>query len=55
MTGYVDRIVLGENHIYQYPTSNEVYKSGPFDPEGLLGKYIRNSTIYFLLLNSLGN
>lgn len=39
MTGYVDRIVLGKNHIYQYPTSADVYKSGPFDPEGLLGKF----------------
>lgn len=37
MTGYVDKVVLGENHVYQYPTANEVYKSGAFDPEGLLG------------------
>lgn len=40
MTGYVDRLVLGVNHIYQYPTSGEVFKSGPFDPEGILGPYL---------------
>ncbi|KAL0280852.1 UNVERIFIED_CONTAM: hypothetical protein PYX00_002018 [Menopon gallinae] len=37
MTGYVDKIVLGKNHIFQSPTASYVYKSGPFDPEGILG------------------
>ncbi|XP_046391759.1 heparan-alpha-glucosaminide N-acetyltransferase [Ischnura elegans] len=36
-TGYIDRVVLGVNHIYQNPTSNHVYHAGPFDPEGILG------------------
>ncbi|XP_026476119.1 heparan-alpha-glucosaminide N-acetyltransferase-like [Ctenocephalides felis] len=34
--GYIDRQILGQ-HMYQHPTSNKVYLSGPFDPEGLLG------------------
>ncbi|XP_011501463.1 PREDICTED: heparan-alpha-glucosaminide N-acetyltransferase-like [Ceratosolen solmsi marchali] len=35
--GYVDKVLLGVNHIYQFPTANSVYGSGPFDPEGVLG------------------
>ena len=35
--GYIDRQFFGINHIYSNPTSKAVYKSGPFDPEGLLG------------------
>ncbi|KAK3915094.1 Heparan-alpha-glucosaminide N-acetyltransferase [Frankliniella fusca] len=35
--GYVDRLVLGEEHLYQTPGAHAVYGSGPFDPEGLLG------------------
>jgi heparan-alpha-glucosaminide N-acetyltransferase len=34
----LDRLILGEKHIYQHPTAREVYKSGPFDPEGVVGK-----------------
>lgn len=37
-TGYVDRLVLGKNHLYQKPTADEVYGSGAFDPEGLVGE-----------------
>lgn len=34
-TGYIDRYVFGDNHIYQSPTSKHVYHSTmPFDPEG---------------------
>ncbi|XP_071442457.1 heparan-alpha-glucosaminide N-acetyltransferase isoform X2 [Hetaerina americana] len=36
-TGYIDRVVLGMNHIYQKPTSDHVYHAGPFDPEGIFG------------------
>lgn len=36
-TGYLDRMILGKTHIYQHPTSQLVYSSGPFDPEGLIG------------------
>ena len=35
--GYIDRWFFGTNHIYNWPTSREVYDSGPYDPEGLLG------------------
>jgi hypothetical protein len=30
--------MLGEKHILQRPTAREVYGSGPFDPEGIVGK-----------------
>lgn len=46
--GYIDRIVLGVNHIYQYPTIKRIYQSQPFDPEGLLG-YILKRIGYDLL------
>ncbi|CAL8121890.1 unnamed protein product [Orchesella dallaii] len=36
-TGYVDRLIFGQHHIHNRPTSKAVYDSGPFDPEGLLG------------------
>lgn len=35
--GYIDKIILGDRHIYQYPTIMNIYESQPFDPEGLLG------------------
>lgn len=36
--GYIDRLVLGEHHVYQHPSSNVVYKTTmPYDPEGILG------------------
>lgn len=35
---YIDRLVMGEKHMYQKPTSQGVYKHTlPHDPEGLLG------------------
>lgn len=35
--GYLDRIVFGEQHIYQHPTCQPVYKTvTPYDPEGRL-------------------
>jgi hypothetical protein len=30
--------MLGEEHIYRYPTARAMYRSGPFDPEGIVGK-----------------
>lgn len=36
--GYIDRVLFGTNHIYGNPTSKPVYASGPYDPEGFLGK-----------------
>jgi heparan-alpha-glucosaminide N-acetyltransferase len=36
--GFIDRIVLGANHIYADPTCKEIYQTTiPYDPEGLLG------------------
>lgn len=36
--GYVDRLILGSSHIYQYPTCRILYQTQvPYDPEGLLG------------------
>ena len=35
--GYIDRRLLGVNHIYNWPTARHVYESGPYDPEGVLG------------------
>ncbi|XP_077206986.1 heparan-alpha-glucosaminide N-acetyltransferase-like isoform X2 [Paroedura picta] len=36
--GYIDKWLLGENHIYRHPTCKELYKTTqPFDPEGILG------------------
>lgn len=36
-TGYIDRVVLGESHLYQSPTARHVYHSQAFDPEGVFG------------------
>ncbi|XP_035668403.1 heparan-alpha-glucosaminide N-acetyltransferase-like isoform X2 [Branchiostoma floridae] len=37
-TGYIDRAVFTDDHIYQHPTPITVYKTEvPFEPEGLLG------------------
>jgi heparan-alpha-glucosaminide N-acetyltransferase len=36
--GYLDRLILGESHVYKYPTCQGVYQTIiPYDPEGLLG------------------
>ncbi|XP_008415073.1 heparan-alpha-glucosaminide N-acetyltransferase isoform X1 [Poecilia reticulata] len=36
--GYIDRRLLGEQHIYQSPSSKVIYATKmPFDPEGVLG------------------
>ena len=37
--GYIDRKILTLDHMYQYPTAREVYNTGPFDPEGIFGRY----------------
>lgn len=34
--GYIDEVILGK-HIYQYAYITQIYKSKPFDPEGILG------------------
>ena len=36
--GLIDRLILGENHVYQSPTCKDTYLTQvPYDPEGLLG------------------
>ncbi|XP_067434510.1 heparan-alpha-glucosaminide N-acetyltransferase isoform X2 [Thunnus thynnus] len=36
--GFIDRWLLGENHIYQTPSSRVIYATHmPYDPEGVLG------------------
>ncbi|XP_061848446.1 heparan-alpha-glucosaminide N-acetyltransferase isoform X1 [Colius striatus] len=36
--GYIDRLFLGEKHIYQHPSSSVIYQTMmPYDPEGILG------------------
>lgn len=36
--GFIDRWLLGENHIYKSPSSRVIYATHmPFDPEGVLG------------------
>ncbi|XP_053319352.1 heparan-alpha-glucosaminide N-acetyltransferase isoform X2 [Spea bombifrons] len=46
--GYIDRLVIGEAHIYQHPSSNVIYKTTiPYDPEGILGT-INSVVIAFL-------
>jgi len=58
--GYLDRIVFGEQHIYQHPTCQYIYGTTvPYDPEGaevhrpnLVDTYFINPFI-FCILNSL--
>ncbi len=46
--GYIDRTLLGDQHLYQHPTAKRVYDTVvPFDPEGTLG--VLTSTILVLL------
>lgn len=36
--GYIDRVFVGEKHVYAHPTCAKIYASNtPYDPEGLLG------------------
>ncbi|XP_028028527.1 heparan-alpha-glucosaminide N-acetyltransferase [Bombyx mandarina] len=35
--GFIDRLVLGESHLYQRSDARNVYGGPPTDPEGLLG------------------
>ena len=37
-TGYVDRWILGEKHLYSHPTCMKIYHTTVnYDPEGILG------------------
>eukprot|EP00727_Mastigamoeba_balamuthi_P004998 m51a1_g14497 hypothetical protein (662) ;mRNA; f:770269-772602 len=46
VAGYIDRKIFGP-HMYQHPTCQEMYRTGPFDPEGLLG-YLTSFVLCFL-------
>ncbi|GAB1301766.1 Heparan-alpha-glucosaminide N-acetyltransferase [Apodemus speciosus] len=36
--GYIDRLLLGDNHLYQHPSSTVLYHTEvAYDPEGILG------------------
>lgn len=49
---FIDRWLLGENHIYQTPSSRVIYQSHvPYDPEGVLGS-INSILIAFLGLQA---
>ncbi|CAG2189813.1 HGSNAT [Mytilus edulis] len=51
-SGYIDRQFFGLDHIYQNPTSKEIYKNTiAYDPEGLLGT-LTSCVICFLGLQA---
>ncbi|XP_076074365.1 heparan-alpha-glucosaminide N-acetyltransferase-like isoform X1 [Mytilus galloprovincialis] len=51
-SGYIDRKIFGLDHIYQNPTSKEIYKNTiAYDPEGLLGT-LTSCVICFLGLQA---
>ncbi|CAL4203893.1 unnamed protein product, partial [Meganyctiphanes norvegica] len=36
--GYIDKLILGRQHVYPHPTCKTIYDSTePYDPEGILG------------------
>ncbi|KAF4036047.1 putative DUF1624 domain-containing protein [Phytophthora infestans] len=44
---YVDSLVFGLRHIFQTPTCQKRYQTGPYDPEGLLNWLMVAATAYF--------
>lgn len=50
--GYIDRVVLGTDHIYKHPTFKKLYGSTlPYDPEGILG-FLTSIFLVFLGLQA---
>lgn len=50
--GFIDRVILGEQHLYQHPTIKEIYHTSmPYDPEGILG-YFTSIFLVFLGLQA---
>jgi heparan-alpha-glucosaminide N-acetyltransferase len=44
---YLDTLIFGgHNHLYQHPTCQEKYSTGPFDPEGFLNWLMITATTY---------
>jgi heparan-alpha-glucosaminide N-acetyltransferase len=47
-TGYIDKVVLGETHLYKYPTHTQIYQATlKYEPEGLLGTLTSILLAYF--------
>lgn len=47
-TGYIDRLLLGQRHLYQTPRVGFVYNETlPFDPEGLVGCLLTIVQVFF--------
>ena len=51
--GYIDRLILSVQHIYNYPTTIQVYESGPYDPEGILGKTTKTFLSFIIISLSI--
>ncbi|KAG1705241.1 hypothetical protein DVH05_004173 [Phytophthora capsici] len=44
---YVDSLVFGFSHLFQTPSCQKRYQTGPYDPEGLLNWLMVATTAYF--------
>ncbi|KAI9923302.1 hypothetical protein PsorP6_001611 [Peronosclerospora sorghi] len=44
---YLDAMVFGLEHLFQTPTCQKRYETGPYDPEGLLNWFMVSATAYF--------
>ncbi|CRK98129.1 CLUMA_CG011496, isoform A [Clunio marinus] len=45
--GYIDRMILGENHMYQHAKIRSVYGALVFDPEGVFGCLLTIVQVFF--------
>jgi len=45
--GLIDRWILSTQHIYNWPTARDIYNSGPYDPEGILGSLTTIFQVFF--------
>ena len=46
-TGYIDRQIFGDDHMYSHPTCRKIYSTQtPFDPEGVLGCLTATFTVF---------
>lgn len=47
-TGYIDRLIIGNRHMYQRPRAAAVYdEKTPFDPEGIFGCLLTIVQVFF--------
>lgn len=46
-TGYIDRLIMGESHLYQRSAAKVLYESQPFDPEGVFGCLLTIVHVFF--------